>query len=154
MICTAEVDQQIRAVAKNIEDQVKTKTGDRVFHREGLEALNWVLLDYVDVVVHIFKPSFREFYKLEDLWGDAEAIPVIDKPVRVSSTVRRRPASSDDVTKPLKRARANSSTAGTGVKKTSSRNASAGKKGKPKAATKSTKTAPNTKTKTASRKRG
>ncbi len=93
VICTAEVDQQIRAVAKNIEDQVKTATGERVFHREGMEALNWVLLDYVDVVVHIFKPSFREFYKLEDLWGDAEAIPVVEKSAgRTTVTVKRRAA--------------------------------------------------------------
>jgi ribosome-associated protein len=68
VICTGDVDQQVRAIVKHIEEQVKLGRGERVFHREGLEAMNWVLLDYVDVVVHVFKPSFREFYRLEDLW--------------------------------------------------------------------------------------
>ena len=53
---------------------VKTTLGERVLHREGMETMNWVLLDYVDVVVHVFKPSFREFYRLEDLWGDADTV--------------------------------------------------------------------------------
>jgi ribosome-associated protein len=44
-----------------------------------MEGLNWVLLDYVNVVVHVFRPSFREFYRLEDLWGDADARPVTDE---------------------------------------------------------------------------
>lgn len=79
VVCTADVDQHARAIVKNIEDQVRETTGDRVFHREGMEALNWVLLDYVDVVVHIFKPSFREFYKIEDLWGDAETLTIREK---------------------------------------------------------------------------
>lgn len=76
VICTGDVDQQVRAIARGIEDRVRKTTGDRVLHREGMESLNWVLLDYVDVVVHVFKPSFREFYRLEDLWGDAAILAV------------------------------------------------------------------------------
>ncbi|MDD5087251.1 MAG: ribosome silencing factor [bacterium] len=76
VVCTADVDQHARAIVKNIEEHVHQATGDRVLHREGMEALNWVLLDYVDVVVHVFKPSFREFYKIEDLWGDAETLTI------------------------------------------------------------------------------
>jgi len=89
VVCTADVDQQIRAVVRNIEDRVKTKTGERVFHREGFEGLNWVLLDYVDVVVHVFKPSFREFYKLGDLWGDADIVPVTDDATTKRKVVKR-----------------------------------------------------------------
>jgi ribosome-associated protein len=79
VICTGDVDQQVRAIVENIEKQIKTATGERVLHREGMDTLNWVLLDYVDVVVHVFQPSFREFYRLEDLWGDAEVVEVNDE---------------------------------------------------------------------------
>jgi ribosome-associated protein len=72
VICSGDVDQHVRAIADHIQDEVKKKTGDRILHREGRGSLNWVLLDYVDVVVHVFKPAFREYYRLEDLWGDAE----------------------------------------------------------------------------------
>ncbi len=78
VICTGEVNQQVRAIAENIVKQVKSTTGDRLLHREGTDTLNWVILDYVNVVVHIFKPSFREFYRLENLWGDGKLIRVDD----------------------------------------------------------------------------
>jgi ribosome-associated protein len=86
VICTGNVDQQVRAIAENIEKEVKSKTADRLLHREGMDTLNWVILDYVNVVVHVFKPSFREFYRLENLWGDAELIPFED-----DATAIRRP---------------------------------------------------------------
>jgi len=79
VICTGDVDQHVRAISDHIEKQVKTKSGDRLLHREGKDTLNWVILDYVNVVAHIFKPSFREFYRLENLWGDADLIRVEDK---------------------------------------------------------------------------
>ena len=92
VICTGDVDQQVRAIVDNIEKQVRSATGERVMHREGQDTLNWVLLDFVDVVVHVFKPSFREFYRLEDLWGDAEMIPVEDGTEAAAKprTVRKR----------------------------------------------------------------
>jgi ribosome-associated protein len=90
VICTADVAQQARAVVRNIEERVRETTGDRMLHREGMEAMSWILLDYVDVVVHVFKPSFREFYRLEDLWGDAERLAVEDaRPVRLRTPRRR-----------------------------------------------------------------
>jgi ribosome-associated protein len=94
VICTGDVDQQVRAIVENIERQVRTDTGERVMHREGMDTMNWVLLDYVDVVVHVFKPSFREFYRLEDLWGDADTVAVDDEGQTAAKpkTVRRRVA--------------------------------------------------------------
>jgi ribosome-associated protein len=50
--------------------------GQRPEHEEGLEKGRWVLLDYVDFVVHVFHPSLREFYQIERLWGDAAVVPV------------------------------------------------------------------------------
>ena len=70
VICSADSDTQVKAIADQI-DKVLSDDGIRCWHREGLKALSWVLLDYVDVVVHIFKKEARDFYNLEKLWGDA-----------------------------------------------------------------------------------
>lgn len=91
VICTGDVDQHVRAIVEHIQKQVKTTLGERVTHREGMETLNWVLLDYIDVVVHVFKPSYREFYRLEDLWSDADTVALVDgAEVAVPKAARRR----------------------------------------------------------------
>ena len=92
VICTGDVNQHVRAIADHIEREMRAR-GERVLHREGMEGLNWVLLDYVNVVVHVFRPSFREFYRLEDLWGDADARPVTDEEkLSVAKKPRKRAA--------------------------------------------------------------
>ncbi len=70
VICSADSDTQVKAIADQV-DRVLSDEGIKCWHKEGLKALSWVLLDYVDVVVHIFKKDSREFYNLEKLWGDA-----------------------------------------------------------------------------------
>lgn len=70
VLCSADSDVQVKAIADQI-DKVLSDEGVKCWHREGLKALTWVLLDYVDVVVHIFKKEARDFYNLEKLWGDA-----------------------------------------------------------------------------------
>jgi len=70
VICTGSVDVHIKAIADNIVDKLRDK-GVKVWHKEGYQALNWVLLDYITVVVHIFQPETRTRYALEKLWGDA-----------------------------------------------------------------------------------
>lgn len=70
VVCSADSDTQVKAIADQI-DKSLSDEGIKCWHREGLKALSWVLLDYVDVVVHIFKKDAREFYNLEKLWGDA-----------------------------------------------------------------------------------
>ena len=70
VVCSADSDVQVKAIADEV-DRVLSNDGIKCWHREGLKALSWVLLDYVDVVVHIFKKDSREFYNLEKLWGDA-----------------------------------------------------------------------------------
>lgn len=70
VLCSADSDTQVKAIADQI-DKSLSDEGIKCWHREGLKALSWVLLDYVDVVVHIFKKDAREFYNLEKLWGDA-----------------------------------------------------------------------------------
>ena len=70
VICSADSNTQVKAIADEIDKELRDE-GIRYWHKEGYNALNWVLIDYVDVVVHIFKKESREFYKLEKLWGDA-----------------------------------------------------------------------------------
>ena len=77
VVCSADSDVQVKAIADQV-DKVLSEQGIKCWHREGLKALTWVLLDYVDVVVHIFKKDAREFYNLEKLWGDAPSKKMTD----------------------------------------------------------------------------
>ena len=77
VICSADSDTQVKAIADQV-DKVLSDQGIKCWHREGLKALSWVLLDYVDIVVHIFKKDAREFYNLEKLWGDAPSEKLSD----------------------------------------------------------------------------
>ena len=71
IICEATNQPQVRAIADNIEDEVKKICGESPFHHEGKKTLQWVLIDYVNIVVHIMIPETRKFYKLEEMWSDA-----------------------------------------------------------------------------------
>ena len=87
IICSADSEVQVKAVADEIDKDLRDK-GIKCWHREGYLGLTWVLLDYVDVVVHIFKKDAREFYSLEKLWGDAPT----DK---VQDTISEQPTKAD-----------------------------------------------------------
>jgi ribosome-associated protein len=73
IICEAGNQPQVRAIAENIERLVKDKCDENPYHHEGLSALQWVLIDYVNVVVHVMLSDTRKFYKLEEMWSDAAA---------------------------------------------------------------------------------
>jgi ribosome-associated protein len=75
VICSGSSDVHIKAIADNVVESLKSK-GIRVWHKEGYESRRWVLLDFVDVVVHVFKPETREYYALERLWADASITEV------------------------------------------------------------------------------
>lgn len=77
VICSADSDIQVKAIADEVEKSLRDE-GIKCWHKEGYRAANWVLIDYVDVVVHVFKKDAREFYNLEKLWGDAEITEVQD----------------------------------------------------------------------------
>ena len=68
-------DTHVRAIADHIIDELR-KEGMKPDHIEGLRTERWVLMDFIDFVVHVFHPTAREFYQLERLWGDAPAIPI------------------------------------------------------------------------------
>lgn len=77
VICTAYSDTQVKAIADTVIEGAK-KMDERVWHKEGMEQKSWVLLDFVDVVVHIFLKDTRKFYSLEKLWADAAVTEVSD----------------------------------------------------------------------------
>jgi ribosome-associated protein len=72
IICQAESTTQLNAIAGSVEEMVKTRTGERPYRKEGFENSEWILVDYVTVVIHIFQSEIRNFYNLESLWADAE----------------------------------------------------------------------------------
>lgn len=71
VICEAGSHTQIKAIADNVEHAVQQECGESPYHHEGFQGLHWVLIDYVNVVVHIMQPDTRKFYKLEEMWSDA-----------------------------------------------------------------------------------
>ena len=72
VICHAESATQVKAIANSVEDEIFKATQQEPWRKEGREFGEWILLDYIDVVVHVFRTDKREFYGMEDLWGDAE----------------------------------------------------------------------------------
>lgn len=70
VICSGNSDTQIEAIAKSIEEEVE-KNKEKVWRKEGFTNREWILIDFVNVVAHIFRKDKRQYYGLEDLWGDA-----------------------------------------------------------------------------------
>lgn len=77
VVCSADSDVQIKAISDAVEDGLEVK-GLSAWHREA-GSVHWILLDYVDVVLHVFHKTTRTFYNLEKLWGDASITNVKDK---------------------------------------------------------------------------
>jgi ribosome-associated protein len=71
VICNAESGTQVDAIAYSVEHEVKIATGESPWRSEGFENKEWILIDYVNVVVHVFQTEIRDFYKIERLWADA-----------------------------------------------------------------------------------
>jgi ribosome-associated protein len=90
IICSADSDVQVKAIADEIDKQLHNE-GVRLWHKEGYRGANWILLDYVDVVVHVFRKTVREFYNLEKLWGDAPVIEPVDKAELKAAEKKKRP---------------------------------------------------------------
>lgn len=73
VICNADSGTQVKAICDSVEEEIYKKTQLSPWRKEGFEHAEWIILDYSDVVVHVFKTEKRTFYGLEDLWGDADA---------------------------------------------------------------------------------
>ena len=86
VVCNADSTTAVAAIADNIIVRMEEKCGRKVLRMQGLENDFWIILDYGDIVVHVFLTQYREFYRLEDLWADAERVEYTDEPV-VGQTV-------------------------------------------------------------------
>jgi len=86
VICTGNTDIQVRAIAEEVEDRLRD-AGIKPIGREGVAEGKWVLLDFGDLVVHVFQPEERDFYRLEKLWGDA---PHLELPADVAAATPER----------------------------------------------------------------
>ncbi|MBE0475545.1 MAG: ribosome silencing factor [Coriobacteriia bacterium] len=82
VLATGATDRQVRTIAEEVEKRLKERAGVRAIGREGEREARWVLLDFVDVVVHVFQPGERDFYRLDRLWSDA---PRLELPAEVTN---------------------------------------------------------------------
>ena len=73
VICSANSNTQVTAIVNSIQKTVSKALLEKPFHTEGLEVAEWVLIDYVNIVVHVFQKQTRKFYNIEELWGDAKS---------------------------------------------------------------------------------
>ena len=77
VICSGNSNTQVSAIVNSIKKKVSKALHEKPLHTEGLEIAEWVLIDYVNVVVHVFQRKTREFYNIEELWGDAISTQII-----------------------------------------------------------------------------
>lgn len=73
IICSATSTTQVKAIAEYIDVKVNEVLGERPYHKEGFASMQWIIMDYINIVVHIMQPNTRQFYRLEEMWSDAEA---------------------------------------------------------------------------------
>lgn len=71
IICNGNSNTHVEAIARSVEDTVEELTGERVWHKDGYQNALWILLDYANIMVHVFQHDARNFYNLENLWADA-----------------------------------------------------------------------------------
>ncbi len=74
IICQANSNTQLKAIADFVEEEVKSKCLESAYKHEGRQAQQWILIDYVNIVVHIMLPEPRKFYQLEEMWSDAQVM--------------------------------------------------------------------------------
>lgn len=72
VICSGNSETQIKAIADSIEDEVREQTGEKAWKKEGLQARSWIILDFINIVVHVMSQEKRDFYEIERMWNDAK----------------------------------------------------------------------------------
>lgn len=87
VICSGTSDKQLAAISDSVEEETMKTEEQEPWHKEGKQTKEWMVLDYIDVVAHVFRKDKRGYYALEKLWGDAEITTVEDEP---STTVKKK----------------------------------------------------------------
>lgn len=77
IVCSGNSNTQVTAIVNSIHKTVSKSLSEKPFHTEGLDNAEWVLIDYVNVVVHVFQNPVREYYNIEELWGDAKSKQIV-----------------------------------------------------------------------------
>jgi len=90
IICEAGSSVQVKAIADAVEEKVKEECGELPYRHEGYQALQWVLVDYVNVVVHVFQRETRKFYRLEEMWHDGVILEHDELPALIQSNKKKR----------------------------------------------------------------
>lgn len=76
VVCTGSSNTHVNAIVSSIQKSVSKELKEKPFHTEGNDNAEWVLMDYVNVVIHVFQKQIREYYKIEELWGDAKTTKI------------------------------------------------------------------------------
>ncbi|MGF1671108.1 MAG: ribosome silencing factor [Balneolaceae bacterium] len=79
VVCHGTSDTQIKALADNVEDQTRIKVGEKPWKKEGMDSRRWIILDFINIVVHIFNEEKREYYGIERMWNDAVRTEIEDE---------------------------------------------------------------------------
>ncbi len=79
IICNGNSNTQVTAIVNSVQKTVSKEIKDKPWHVEGMENAEWVLMDYVNIVVHVFQKNIREYYNIESLWGDAKITTIENK---------------------------------------------------------------------------
>ncbi len=72
VVCSGNSDTQIKAIADSVEEELLEKAGEKAWKKEGLQARSWIILDFINTVVHVMSKDKREFYNIENMWNDAK----------------------------------------------------------------------------------
>ena len=78
IICTGKSTTQVGAIADNVREEIQKKTGEKPINYDGYRNSQWIVIDYGDTMVHVFLPETRQFYRLEELWNDADITRIPD----------------------------------------------------------------------------
>jgi ribosome-associated protein len=77
IVCSGNSNTQVSAIVNSVQKTVSKSLHEKPFHIEGLDNAEWVLMDYVNVVVHVFQNQIRQYYNIEELWGDAKSTQIV-----------------------------------------------------------------------------
>ena len=79
IICSGKSTTQVSAIADSVREEIQKQTGEKPINYDGYRNSQWIVIDYGDTMVHVFLPEIRSFYRLEELWSDAETITIPDE---------------------------------------------------------------------------
>jgi len=79
VICSGTSDTQIKAIADSVEEEIRKNTGEKPWKKEGIQSRNWIILDFINIVVHVMSREKRDFYSIESVWNDARITYIDDE---------------------------------------------------------------------------